>query len=130
MGYLPKRRYVAKTRTPYATLTKPHIHTGVVFLFRIGLALVTCCRRTLRDVRTEADALAVLAHPQRTLLPSSPATLIELSSSFRLKDDDIRKKRDKLEAQVKQSRLSGAARRSSRGILSSHGPAITLPSRG
>lgn len=114
-------------------LTHGHTNTGVVFLFRIGLALVTCCHRTLRDIRTEADALAVLARPPPFLLLSSPSALIELSSSFRLKDDDIRKQRVKLEAQVKrqtQTRLSNAVRRGSRGNLSSNGhAAITLPSK-
>ncbi|KAI9452123.1 TBC-domain-containing protein [Lactarius psammicola] len=110
---------------------------GVVFLFRIGLALVTCCHRTLRDIRTEADALAILARPPPLLLLSSPSAFIELSSSFRLKDDDIRKQRVKLEAQVKrqtQTRLSNAVRRGSHGTFSSTGHgvapvAITLPSK-
>ncbi|KAH9016419.1 TBC-domain-containing protein [Lactarius deliciosus] len=107
---------------------------GVVFLFRIGLALVTCCHRTLRDIRTEADALAILARPPPFLLSSSPSALIELSSSFRIKDDDIRKQRVKLEAQVKrqtQTRLSNAVRHGSRGG-SGNGlaaMAITLPSK-
>ena len=106
--------------------THSHTHTGVVFLFRIGLALVTCCRRAIRDMRSEADALSLLERPPPFLLSSTPSALVELSSSFRIKDEDIRKQRVKLEAQMKrqtQSRLSSAVRRSSH---SSRG-AITLP---
>jgi len=105
---------------------------GVVFLFRIGLALVTCCRRALRDMRSASDALAILARPPPFLLSSSPAALIELSGSFRLKDDDIRKQRVKLGAQVKrqtQSRLSGAVRRSSQGSRGHGAMMITLPGK-
>lgn len=111
------------------------LNPGVVFLFRIGLALVTCCRRALRDMRSESDALSLLARPPPFLLSSSPSALIELSSTFRLKDDDIRKQRIKLEAQVKrqtQSRLSNAVRRSSHGSRGQLGlgPAtITLPTK-
>ncbi|KAF8259418.1 hypothetical protein EI94DRAFT_1813388 [Lactarius quietus] len=89
---------------------------GVVFLFRIGLALVTCCRRAIHDMCSESDALSLLARPPPFLLSSTPSALIELSSTFRIKDDDIRKQRVKLEVQVKrqtQSRLSNAVRRSS-----------------
>jgi hypothetical protein len=110
---------------PFYVRTLTHMRTGVVFLFRIGLALVTCCRRAIRDMRSEADALSLLERPPPFLLSSSPSALVELSSSFRIKDDDIRKQRVKLEAQVKrqtQSRLSNAVRRSSHGSSR-----ITLP---
>ena len=109
--------------------------TGVVFLFRIGLALVTCCRRALRDMRSESDALSLLTRPPPFLLSSSPSALIELCSSFRIKDDDVRKQRVKLEAQVKrqtQSRLSNAVRRSSHASRGGGGLAvasITLPTK-
>lgn len=110
------------------TLTHIPAHiTGVVFLFRIGLALVTCCRRAIRDMRSEADALSLLERPPPFLLSSTPSALVELSSSFRIKDEDIRKQRVKLEAQMKrqtQSRLSSAVRRSSH---SGRGAITTLP---
>ncbi|KAF8259416.1 rab-GTPase-TBC domain-containing protein [Lactarius quietus] len=105
---------------------------GVVFLFRIGLALVTCCRRAIRDMRSESDALSLLARPPPFLLSSTPSALIELSSTFRIKDDDIRKQRVKLEAQVKrqtQSRLSNAVRRSSHSSRGNLSGVITLPTR-
>jgi hypothetical protein len=73
--------------------------------------------------------------PPPFLISSSPETLIELANSFRIKDDDIRKQRVKLEAQIKlrtQSRLSGAARKSGRNSNSGGGggaAAISLPTR-
>jgi hypothetical protein len=90
--------------------------TGTIFLFRVGLAIVTCCHRTLLGIHQEAEVLNLLTRPPLFLISSSPDLFIELANSFRLKDDDIRKQRAKLEAQVKvqtQSRLPSVARRSS-----------------
>ncbi|KAI0246565.1 rab-GTPase-TBC domain-containing protein [Lactifluus subvellereus] len=100
---------------------------GMVFLLRIGLALVTCCHRALLNIHQETEALNLLLRPPQFLISSSPDSLIELAYSFRLKDDDIRKQRIKLEAQVKrqtQSRLSNAVRRSSSN--SNGGPSATI----
>ncbi|KAH9974513.1 rab-GTPase-TBC domain-containing protein [Russula compacta] len=75
---------------------------GMVFLLRVGLAIITCCHHSL----------------------------IELANSFRLKDDDIRKQRVKLEMQVKlqaQSRLSNATRRSSNNSNGGVPATISLP---
>jgi hypothetical protein len=97
----------------------------MVFLLRVGLAIVTCCHRTLLDIHREAEALNILAHPPPFLISSSPDSLVELANSFRLKDDDIRKQRVKLESQVKlqtPSRLSNVGRRSSGN---SHGSVVT-----
>jgi len=110
----------------------------MVFLIRIGLAIVTCCHRTLLEVHQESEALRILTRPPPFLISSSPEILIELANSFRIKDDNIRKQRVKLEAQNKlrtQSRLSGAARKSSRNSNSGGGDsgagaaAISLPTR-
>ena len=133
VGYLPERRCASIPLL--RARTHSHTNTGVVFLFRIGLALVTCCRRALRDMRSESDALSLLTRPPPFLLSSSPSALIELCSSFRIKDDDVRKQRVKLEAQVKrqtQSRLSNAVRRSSHASRGGGGLAvasITLPTK-
>ncbi|KAI0033862.1 rab-GTPase-TBC domain-containing protein, partial [Vararia minispora EC-137] len=75
---------------------------GVVFLFRVGLALLVCCRRTLLDTKGDAAVLALLRRPPLMLISSTPDTFIELVSSVKLKDDDIRKQRVKMEAQVKR----------------------------
>jgi hypothetical protein len=111
----------------------------MVFLIRIGLAIVTWCHRTLAGVHQESEALSILTRPPPFLISSSPETLIELANSFRIKDDNIRKQRVKLEAQFKlrtQSRLSGAARKSSRnsnggggGDSGAAAAAISLPTR-
>ncbi len=108
----------------------------MVFLLRIGLAIVTCCHRTLLGIHQEAEALSILIRPPPFLISSSPETLIELANSFRIKDDDIRKQRVKLEAQIRlrtQSRISGVGRRSSGNSNGSGGgattAAISLPTR-
>jgi TBC1 domain family member 10 len=117
-----------------------HAHaliSGMVFLIRIGLAIVTCCHRTLLGLHQESEALSVLTRPPPFLISSSPETLIELANSFRIKDDNIRKQRVKLEAQIKlrtQSRLSDAARKSRNsnsggGDSGATAAAISLPTR-
>lgn len=111
----------------------------MVFLIRIGLAIVTCCHRTLLGLHQESEALSILTRPPPFLISSSPESLIELANSFRIKDDNIRKQRVKLEAQIKLrtlSRLSGAARKSTSSRSSNGGggdrgaaAAISLPTR-
>ncbi|KAA1476351.1 hypothetical protein DENSPDRAFT_843281 [Dentipellis sp. KUC8613] len=100
---------------------------GVVFLFRVGLALVTCCRRALLECTTTDRALELLLRPPGLLLSSNPDTLIELAGSAKLKDDDVRKQRTKLEAQVKKRQTQGRALTPSGGKTSSRGPSISLP---
>ena len=114
----------------------PALTPGMVFLIRIGLAIATCCHRTLLGIHQESEALSILTRPPSFLISSSPETLIELANSFRIKDDNIRKQRIKLEAQIKlrtQSRLSGAARKNSRnsngGDSGTAAAAISLPTR-
>lgn len=75
---------------------------GVAFLFRVGLALVHCSRRYLLQSNNESSALNHLVHPQTSCLPPSPDAFINLAYSFKLKHDDIRKQRIKMEAQVKR----------------------------
>jgi hypothetical protein len=115
------------------TLSSSHTDmsiVGMVFLLRIGLALVTYCHRALLNIHQEAEALNLLQRPPQFLISSSPDSLIELANSFKLKDDDIRKQRIKLEAQVKrqtQSRLSNAVRRSSSNSNGGPSASISLP---
>jgi TBC1 domain family member 10 len=73
-----------------------------VFLFRVGLALAQCCRQQLLLSNDEAVALNYLVHPPISSLPSSSDAFITLAYSFKLKDDDVRKQRIKMEAQVKR----------------------------
>lgn len=98
---------------------------GVPYLFRIGLALITNCRRRLLDCNSEEVALQVLHHPPPILLSSTADILIELANSVKLKDDDVKKQRTKMEAQIKRQ----TQQQQTRGLLASSGggPAISLP---
>jgi TBC1 domain family member 10 len=75
---------------------------GVVFLFRVGLTLIHCCRHYLLQSDGEASALEYMVHPPASCLPITPEAFIALAYSFKLKDDDVRKQRIKMEAQVKR----------------------------
>ncbi|KAG5650627.1 hypothetical protein H0H81_011552 [Sphagnurus paluster] len=75
---------------------------GVPFLLRVALALVSCCRRQIAESTSAESALKALHRPSSALLPASPEALVTLALSVKLKDDDIRKQRVKLEAQVKR----------------------------
>ncbi|RPD53232.1 RabGAP/TBC [Lentinus tigrinus ALCF2SS1-7] len=75
---------------------------GVTFLFRAGLALFSCARRVFLQSTSPDAVLDALSRPPPGVLPPSPDAFIELAFSMKLKDDDIRKQRNKLEAQVKR----------------------------
>ncbi|KAJ7221748.1 RabGAP/TBC [Mycena pura] len=89
---------------------------GIPFLFRIGLVLFHCCRRRVLEAINQDELFDVLEHPSPSWLPQSPDALISLAFSFKLKDDDVRKQRVKMEAQVKRQtqvpRANSAAGRS------------------
>ena len=78
-------------------------HSGVPFLFRVGLALFTCCRRPLLEAQSRDRALSILSQVPAQCLPSTGDALIELAMSKKLKDDDIRKARSKVETQKKRT---------------------------
>ncbi|KAI0736093.1 RabGAP/TBC [Earliella scabrosa] len=75
---------------------------GVTFLFRAGLAIFSCTRRIVLQATSPQTLLDVLAHPPPSTLPATPDAFIDLAFSMKLKDDDLRKQRNKLEAQVKR----------------------------
>lgn len=76
---------------------------GPLFLFRVGLAVISSCRlRLLESTPDRSSVLALLAHPPPSLLPPDPDALITVALSVKLKDDDIRRQRVKLEAQLKR----------------------------
>ncbi|KAI0830355.1 RabGAP/TBC [Trametes gibbosa] len=75
---------------------------GITFLFRVGLAIFSSCRRLVLQATSPNAVLDALRNPPPTALPLNPEALIELAFSVKFKDDDIRKQRNKLEAQVKR----------------------------
>ncbi|KAH9947342.1 RabGAP/TBC [Amylocystis lapponica] len=99
---------------------------GITFLFRVGLALLTCCRRALLQSTGQDSVLAILSHPPAASLPPTPEALLELAFSVKVKDDDIRKQRSKLEAQVKRQTQARALSSKPSGT-SARGPSISLP---
>lgn len=76
---------------------------GVPFLFRVGLALFTCCRRPLLEAQSRDRALSILSQVPLQCLPANGDALIELAMSKKLRDDDIRKARGKVETQKKRT---------------------------
>ncbi|KAH9851255.1 RabGAP/TBC [Lenzites betulinus] len=75
---------------------------GITFLFRVGLAIFSGCRRIVLQATSPETVLEALRHPPPTALPLNPEAFIELAFSVKFKDDDIRKQRGKLEAQIKR----------------------------
>ena len=78
------------------------LYEGHPFLLRVALALTCCCRRAILESRSEDTILDCLRRPNLQWLPPSPDAFISLTQSLKLKDDDIRKQRIKMEAQVKR----------------------------
>ncbi|KAF8956630.1 rab-GTPase-TBC domain-containing protein [Flammula alnicola] len=75
---------------------------GVPFLLRVALALVSCCRRRLLESTSDDAVLQLLRRPPAALLPPTPDAFLALAFAVKLKDDDMRKQRVKMEAQVKR----------------------------
>ncbi|KAJ7118744.1 RabGAP/TBC [Mycena epipterygia] len=78
------------------------LYEGIPFLFRVGLALFYCCRRRVLEAINQDSLFDVLSHPLPNWLPPSPDAFVALAYSFKVKDDDVRKQRIKMEAQVKR----------------------------
>ncbi|PCH32956.1 RabGAP/TBC [Wolfiporia cocos MD-104 SS10] len=85
---------------------------GVSFMIRMGLALISCRRTLLLQAVDRERTISLLGERSTQGLPPTPDALIELALSLKVNDDDLRKQRAKLEAQVKrqtQSRANPAA---------------------
>ncbi|KAJ7168256.1 RabGAP TBC [Mycena crocata] len=78
------------------------LYEGIPFLFRVGLAVLYCCRRRVLEAINQDTLFEVLNHPSPNWFPPSPDAFIALAYSFKVKDDDVRKQRIKMEAQVKR----------------------------
>ncbi|EIW75700.1 RabGAP TBC [Coniophora puteana RWD-64-598 SS2] len=75
---------------------------GVPFLFRVGLALIQCTRHLLLQATSEEAVIQTLRHPPSSCLPSTADGFLALALAMKLKDDEVRKQRVKMEAQVKR----------------------------
>lgn len=88
------------------------LYEGVTVLFRVGLALIQCVRHLLLQATSEEAAMEYLVHPPLACLPSTADAFLNQVLMMKLKDDDVRKQRIKMEAQVKrqtQSRTNGSS---------------------
>jgi len=73
------------------------LYEGPVFLFRVGLALLSLCRRQLFAMKSPSPSvLGFLVHLPPEAFPPDPETFLQLCGSVKLKDDDIRKARQKM----------------------------------
>ncbi|KAF9470703.1 hypothetical protein BDN70DRAFT_659976 [Pholiota conissans] len=75
---------------------------GVPFLIRVGLALMQCCRRRILESTSDEAVFHVLRHPPPSFLPPTPDAFLGLAFNVKHKDDDMRKQRVKMEAQIKR----------------------------
>lgn len=75
---------------------------GIPYLMRVGLVVINCVRHLLLQASSEETALAHLAHPPPACLPSATELLV-LAANVKLKDDDVRKQRIKMEQQLKRT---------------------------
>ena len=64
--------------------------------------MINCVRHLLLQANTEEAALAHLVHPPPACLPSATELLV-LAANVKLKDDDVRKQRVKMEQQLKRT---------------------------
>lgn len=140
-----KKLYVSLQMAP-ASITRPwfsglfvgtlpvdHLHRiwdiflyeGMPFLFRVGLAVIHCVRHLLLQATSEESALENLSRPPLACLPSSADELLSLCFSMKLRDDDVRKQRVKMEAQVK--RQAQARTHPTNGMPNRQTTSISLP---
>lgn len=78
------------------------LYDGIPFLFRVGLGIVSFVRRQLLESTSEEAVLALLHRPPPMALPPTPENYLSFVQSIKLKDDDVKKQRIKMEAQVKR----------------------------
>jgi hypothetical protein len=109
LGRLPIRRYLFIPGVSFK-LTDMSI-PGPFFLFRLGLAVLSISRPFLLELSrnmSSSEVLAYLIRPPPTIFPSDPNTLISLCFSVKFKEEELRKLRPKVEAQMKQQRAAAS----------------------
>jgi len=109
----------------FSVLRSIHVLLGVTLLIRVGLTLIQCVRHLLLQATSEDVAMEYLLHPPPACLPSMADAFLNQALSMKLKDDDVRKQRIKMESRLKRQTQSRT--------LSTNGPSgmqiasISLP---
>ncbi|KAL1715226.1 rab-GTPase-TBC domain-containing protein [Schizophyllum commune] len=80
---------------------------GLPLLIRVGLAVIQCCRRAILECKTEESLLRYITAPPPTWFPPTVDAFITVVMSAKVKDDDVRKQRVKMEAQIKRQTQQG-----------------------
>ena len=104
MGHVHLRRLVVvfefKARPTYADANSL---VGAPWLFRVALTLLVNCKAHFMESRniTAADALDYLFRPPLQILLGDPDAFIAAALAIKVKEDDLRKQRPKVEAALK-----------------------------
>jgi hypothetical protein len=110
VGHFPLRRCQSNRSYAWSLLIE---HPGTVFLFRVGLALVHCCRQELLEARDAPAALALLAVLPLECLPVDAEAFLTLAHAAKLNESDVLKQRTKMEAQLRMQTARSAQPRGS-----------------
>ena len=76
--------------------------TGPAFLFRVGLVILASARPFLEAALDRSALISTLARLPAAALPADPDALISNALSVKIRDDDVRKQRSKVEATLKR----------------------------
>ncbi|OCB89507.1 RabGAP/TBC [Sanghuangporus baumii] len=99
---------------------------GPPFLFRVALAILSCCRGAIESSSDRTAVLSYLSRPETmSLLPEDPEEFVNLAMAVKIKDEDIKKQRVKVETELRR-RTQSAQRNSAPRLVSS----ISLPRAG
>jgi len=82
------------------------LYEGVAFLFRVAVVIFSSCKQYILDAIGREAVVNILVHPPLSCLPPNPDAFIELAHAAKVKDDDVRKQRSKMEAIAKRQTQS------------------------
>ncbi|KAG8947761.1 hypothetical protein FRC03_000936 [Tulasnella sp. 419] len=90
---------------------------GVIFLFRVGLSILHSCRRHIMETQmmSGSDAIAYLSSPPSSAFSADPDAFIGTALGVKLKEDDLRKAKVKIETTLRHHHQSQAPRPSIAG---------------
>ncbi|KAG8905424.1 hypothetical protein FRB99_008970 [Tulasnella sp. 403] len=79
------------------------IYDGVTWLFRVALNLLLANRKHIMDARSgpKPELLDYLFHPPAQALPADPDAFVTAALGLKVKEDELRKLRSKLEGNLK-----------------------------